>query len=396
MELKRMDNFLLRALLLCAGVIVVTQVLTLDELTSWLFTLTFPLTVLLWLRTIRHRITGMNILVMLTALLAVISVLVDVSIHRGTLSFSYIKKLVMFTMTLMFLQTAYTFRADQALARFTQVVVDCLTAFLLAVYLTDRDAAYTMNGYVIRYLTFNFGNPNTTGLFLTCLFMLECYRLFVREAWYWKLAHIVLAGVLIWFISLTQSRNSLLVAIVFVVFCGWLRFRSRRQLRITRFWATVFGWFPLLFAVVYMTWEETEWIQEIFSFLVSTGKSLGSRMEIWQTAVSSIWDSPLIGDYYTVSDGTGSFQLHNSHLDTAASYGIPVMILLCLLLTRYLYRNGRYYADKASYSYMLGFACTIMLGMGEAALFSGGLGIYVFAGMFLLLSNQQTENEVAP
>jgi hypothetical protein len=35
-----------------------------------------------------------------------------------------------------------------------------------------------------------------------------------------------------------------------------------------------------------------------------------------------------------------------------------------------------------------------MIGLGEAALFSGGLGIYIFAGTFLLLRDQAPEEAI--
>ena len=34
---------------------------------------------------------------------------------------------------------------------------------------------------------------------------------------------------------------------------------------------------------------------------------------------------------------------------------------------------------------MVGFSCILLLGIGEAAVFSGGFGLYIFAGMPLLL-----------
>ena len=40
---------------------------------------------------------------------------------------------------------------------------------------------------------------------------------------------------------------------------------------------------------------------------------------------------------------------------------------------------------------MLAFACAIILGIGEAALFSGGLGLYIFVGSLLLLSGYTEE-----
>jgi len=78
-------------------------------------------------------------------------------------------------------------------------------------------------------------------------------------------------------------------------------------------------------------------------------------------------------------------QMHNSHLDIAASYGIPVLILVCVLLARWL-RQGRG-------RYMIGFACALLLGLGEAAVFSGGLGIYIFAGLFLLLAKGEKDED---
>ena len=40
---------------------------------------------------------------------------------------------------------------------------------------------------------------------------------------------------------------------------------------------------------------------------------------------------------------------------------------------------------------LIGFACVVLLGIGEAAVFSGGLGIYLFAGVFLLIQKPFTE-----
>ncbi|MBP1576223.1 MAG: hypothetical protein J6A68_01695, partial [Oscillospiraceae bacterium] len=88
-------------------------------------------------------------------------------------------------------------------------------------------------------------------------------------------------------------------------------------------------------------------------------------------------------------------QMHNTHLDLAASYGIPVMVFFCLLLTFYLYQREKNYSDKKSFFFLLGFICALMLGIFEAALVSGGMGIYLFMGIFLLLANpNRAEDEV--
>jgi hypothetical protein len=42
---------------------------------------------------------------------------------------------------------------------------------------------------------------------------------------------------------------------------------------------------------------------------------------------------------------------------------------------------------------MLAFCCAILLGIGEAAVFAGGMGIYIFVGTFLLLANMEDEEQ---
>lgn len=390
MELKQADRLLLKTLYLAAAGIVVTQALGMKDWTSWLFVLTFPLTVLLWLRSVRATLTASDLIMLVTIVIAGVSVLLGVSFSGGGLSLSYLRKLIMFAMTLLFLQTAHRARANVEMTGFINNLIDLLTLFLIAMFFLNRSQMYLLNGYVTQYLTFRFDNPNTTGLFLTCMYMLEAYRLFTREKWYLKIVHIVMAVFLAWFVLLTQSRNCLLVLILFTAACAWLVFRSKRRLCINKFWATLISWFPLIFVGLYMFLIYTPWIQEVFSFLVDIGKNLDSRVEIWTTALEAIAGSPVIGDYYGISNGTGTAQLHNTHLDIAASYGIPVLVLVTVLLSRYLHQRGRFYQDKEHYSYMLGFACTLVLGMGEAALFSGGLGIYIFVGTFLLLAGSAT------
>ena len=79
-------------------------------------------------------------------------------------------------------------------------------------------------------------------------------------------------------------------------------------------------------------------------------------------------------------------------LDIASSYGVPTMILVCLLLQKYLHQRGQRYDDREKYIYVLGFASSLMIGIGEGALFAGSLGIYIFVGTFLLMTGQTDES----
>lgn len=391
MELRRMDSFLFKTLYLVAAGIVVTQVLGLEDLTSSLFLLTFPLTVFLWIRSVRKTVTTGDLLVILASVAAIVNVLIDASASNADMSFDYIKKPIMFIMSLLFLQTAHRVRIGQDVVRFINRLADFLTVFLIFMYFAQFSQMHILNERVTIYLTFRFSNPNLTALFVICLYMLAMYRLFTPERWYRKLVHIIMALFLAWFVIETYSRNSWLVLFLFTAVCAWLIFRGRRNMRIGKGFAALASVFPALFVGAYMLLIYAEWVQKLLAFLVGEGKDLDSRVKVWGPAVQSLAESPLIGAYNAAAAGFGTGHLHNTHLDIACCYGIPVLIVVCVLLYKYFYQNGRIYSNKSSYIYMLAFICAIMLGIGEAALFSGGLGIYVFIGAFLLLANAAEE-----
>lgn len=387
MELKQTDAILLKLLYAVAAGIVITQALGLDNVTSILFLLTFPLTVVLWGRSIRRKLDSTDMLVLLTAVLAVVSVLLNALITETTISFNYIKKLIIFIMSLLFLSMANRMRVERSFIRYVNAIVDSLTVFLIAMYFIAGPRMYMINGWVTKYLTFGFSNPNLTGLFLVCLYMLTVYRLFSREKVAIKLIHIAMAAFLAWFVLETRSRNCLLIMMLYTAICAWLIFRGRKKMRIGKGMSVTIAVFPAIFVLLYMALISAEWVKKVFSILIEEGKLLDSRTVVWTKAMEFVVRSPILGAYSELSDGTGMFQMHNSHLDVMASYGIPAMFLVCVLLQKCLHQKGRVYQEKHAYLYILGFACAIMLGIGEAALFSGGMGIYIFVGAFLLLTD---------
>lgn len=393
MNRERMDNLLFGSLFLTTVGMVVAQTLGKSDLTSSLFVLTFPLTVLLWLRAVKQSLTGTDLLMLLTVGLAAVNVFVNAGATNTLPGFAYVKKLIMFSMTLMFFQTAYRTRVQPSLIRFFNTVVDLLSIYLIVLFFLQPIQMYTMGERVSQYLTFRFANPNQTGMFLSCLCILELYRLFAGDKWYRKVLSVTLSVFLAVFVILTQSRNALLILTLFAAACVVLFFRGKKEMKLGKFWAVAIAVFPIVFVIFYVTVVYAPWFQRTFSFLVDEGKHLDSRMDVWKPALENLFASPFIGAYSQISNGTGEGQMHNTHLDIACSYGIPVMILVCVLLYRYLYQNGRYYSKKGNYVYILGFACLILLGIGEAALFSGGLGIYVLVGSFLLMVDKESDED---
>lgn len=385
MKPERVDSILLKLLYLDAAAIVVAQTLGLDALVSALFTLTFPLTVLLWLRSVREKLTVLDLLALLTVFLAAVSVLLDALGAGAVLTVSYGKKLVMFAMTLLLFQAMYRFDGSADVAGLVKGLGDILTLWFLGMYLLQRERMFYIGGRLSGYLTFGFTNPNLAAMVLSCLYMLQGCRLFGTERKR-RAVHLGLAAVLMFFLWQTRSRNCLLAAAVFTA--GWvlLAFCKGKRLWVPGWLAATVSVLPGLFVVGYLGLVSMEEVPEFVTFFLGEGKRLDSRMAVWGPALEALRDSPIIGAYCRISGGAGSSQMHNSHLDIAASYGVPVLVLSCLLLGAYLYQGGREYPDRERFCATLAFGCCLLLGLGEAAVFSGGLGIYLFAGMFLLLA----------
>lgn len=386
MELKRLDTILIKLLYLLAVGIVVTQTLGQENLTSAMFTMTFPLTVFIWMRTIRKAITRTDILMFVACIVAVVAVLLDAAFCNANLSFSYFKKVIMFMMTLLFFQSSFRLHVHKELVHFIDRVVDFLVCYLIVIYVLQPVRMFMLNGRLSGYLTFSMTNPNLTGMYMASLYMLQLMRVFRQGKLLSKLLHIGLSVILAFFTIQTQSRNALLAIVLFTLVFVWLVFRGIRNMYVSKLFAALVAWTPALFVVAYMLLVNTSWLNELLGFLVGEGKDLDSRVAIWTPALDALQRSPLIGSYNTISEGSGTSQMHNSHLDIASSYGIPVLVMVCMLLQRYLYQNGWRYKDKQGYLFILGFACILMLGIGEGAVFSGGLGIYIFAGSFLLMA----------
>lgn len=393
MQQQKLDAFLLKLLVLLAAGMIVTQALSMASLTSYMFLLSFPVTVLLWVRSIRLTVTGRDFLLIITVFLALLAVLVNASMTGTGLNFSYLRKVIIFAITLLFMQTASRTKIDDSMARFFDTVIDLLVLFLIGAYFLLNIRMFWFGGRYSNYLTFGMDNPNLTALFLMCLYMLEMHRLFSPEKWYWKVAHIVMAVFLALFIVQTRSRNAMVVMVIFSAGCAWLIFRGKIKMKLGKVPSVIIASFPALFLTAYLSVISMPVIQNAFDFLVGEGKKLDSRIQIWSMALSHLKENPLQGAYSEISKGTGLFQMHNTHLDVACSYGIPVLILVCILLYQYVHQQGREYDSKAGYIYIMGFSCAIMMGIGEAALFSGGLGLYVFVGSFLMLASHSEEDK---
>jgi len=387
MRLNRVDTVIIKMLYLFAALVVVAQVLGMFRITSLLFNLTFPLVAALWISTARVMKTN-DYLALITIVLAFLCVYINAVVTNTSISFSYIRKVVFFASTILLFVVADKVAIGRDVERWISVLMTVAAGVLVLGFFLHRDSMYLLNGRVSRYLTFQFANPNLTGMIITCLMLYQYAEFCGRKNVLRKLLHGVFFLLLCYFLYLTKARNSMLVGIMFISLAASIRFVSfDRERRLPSLIAFLASWWPLVFAWLYLQIVDARWLVRLLSAFISEGKLLDSRVWLWNSALRTFLQSPIIGAYSQISGGTGHSQMHNSHVDILSSYGPVVLVLACGLRMRIL-RNCRI-TSYVKVIYLLGAMSVIFLGMGEAALFSGGLSLYIIGIGMLFMANAE-------
>ena len=384
LNLLRLDYLLGTAIIFC-------QVSGRYGLTSLFFFGTFLVTFLLWFCTLAEKVETLDIIAIFIIFTAFINIAINGLMEGASFSFEYIKKYIMFCCTIIFFAAAIKIEIENKTVVFLECLYVCIGLLLVFMYFLKSREMHLLRGYYTKYLTFRFTNPNLTAMFLASMIMFLIGAGFREKRTFWKCLLFLLAAAEVVFLYQTFSRNSLLAIAVFL-FLSLFQFFKRRELKLKSWVLWLITAAPLLFALLYMEIVQSLSFTKMFAFIVSEGKDLDSRTFIWNRALSAFKSSPVIGAYCQSGNGTGLFQMHNSHIDIMTSYGVTVLLLTCVFLyglMRAIQKKSQSCKQNVA---LVGFACSIFLGVGEAAVFSGGLGIYLFAGVFLLIQKQSTES----
>jgi hypothetical protein len=388
-SLRHIENILI-LLEYAVGIGIVSfEVLGLNSLTSTLFYLTFLLTVVLWLCTLLEEVKLTDLLVLLTIVVALANVLINAALSRSVISFDYLKKLLMFSCTLMFLASSIKMHVKDSTIGCVATMCVVVNIVMTLAYIRQNAAMHLINGQISAYLTFRFTNPNLTALFLSCITIILGLRGSQKEQLSVKLFYYVSAAVQVKYLAETRCRNAMLATVVFFVIFLFLVVTNRRNARMPKWVFAISAVFPILFASAYMMLITSPLFNDLLSFMAGEGKGLSSRIMVWGDALDEFWRSPVFGAYAQISGGTGVSQLHNTHLDVLASYGLFVFTLTCILLYAFMSEAWEHGAPGMRTMALTGFSATLLLGVGEAALFSGGLAIYLFMGFFLIYAMQE-------
>ena len=380
------ENITFRILYIAAISLVMFQVLSVNRAVSFLLMITIISVYMLWALTLCKEVTNRDVMLVCLITLTAWNVFINAQMAGADLSFSYIRKFLLFSSTLIFLQTATKIRIDLRLEQMILNLNSILAAFLLIEYVVQGNQAYLINGIVTQYLTFHFTNPNLTGMYMSTIAMLEICRALEEDKKYRKFIHFLLAGGLLYLSYETQSRNVLFSVLFFFGMLILIRFQKSDIYKMNPVISIITILWPALFVAVYMFIINHPVLTGYFSFLVSVGKNIDSRIRIWNNAILYFRSSPVFGAYYQLSNGTGMSQLHNTALDIASSYGILILTGVLVFLFKIMTCRNEAGMTKAQFQYLSAFSACLIMGMGEAALFSGSLSCFVLAGLFIILT----------
>lgn len=380
--LKTAQTWLLRLLIVFAALMPVFQMLGADALVSLLFHGSFILVGALWLTTIPHLCAD-DWIALAAILIAFVGVCVNGVLSGAAFSFGYLKKFIFFAATMILFAAAEKVTADKKTEQLLRVSIYAVTVVMVMAFVFGGTKMYEINGVVSRYLTFGFGNPNFTAIMILCFLCFLAAFFVSAKAKGEKILCVWFFAVLVFFLLKTRSRNALLVFAAFIVLAIAAWFYIKKRSRLSWWLALLIAVWPLIFAGLYFAVLTSDWVMNALSFMVEEGKKLDSRVEIWRYAFDAYKNWPVTGAYFQITEGTGVAQMHNTHVDMLAAYGPIVTALVSL----FLYRILRKYEikDYCRALYLVGFISMLLIGMGEAALFSGSLCFYVFASLFLIV-----------
>lgn len=297
------------------------------------------------------------------------------------ISFDYFFKMIMYFCTMLYFWSASEMVIDAKSSRWLLFAPILMGTFMIISYYLLGNRTQ-----VAGSITLGFKNSNFAGMWLTHVFFYGVYLFFSQKR---VILRILIAGfsllclILIW---KTYARSCFLGIAFFVVMLLIGKIWKIRKLHPVVIISILL--FPLICALFYLYVVNTAWFQNMFSFLVRTGKKIDARYEIWHVALTRIRENPFFGYYSEISNGMGSSQLHNTHIDVLCSYGLLPFILFILSLRYIAERINLRIRNYRQFVAFIAFLSVIVIGSFEAAIVAGSTGLYLLSGGFLLLTTE--------
>ncbi len=373
---EKIESFLFSLQLVCVVLNVFSAIWQIGALASAIIAISFIITGLLAFITIANK---NDKYIVITWIFIFLLSFLSVSQGRLDFDFEYIKKWIIFMSTINLFFWVYATEVKEGMIKKIFICGLVTAGIFVLGFLSGRTEA---NLKLPGLVTFGMSNPNLAGIYLLnvflCIFILARFlrRKFLRFICY------MTCVVLFYFIWMTESRSCIIAAIACII----LSFIPQKKY--SRFLTFMILIFPLIFVFVYLNLIDTD-VAYIFKFMESEGKTLTSRVKIWNYVLKIIKNNIFIGNYYL-----GAGNMHNTHLMMLAAYGIPTFSLIIIFLNRIVNYIGQFIKSKYQFAALYSFYAIIIMGTFEAALFSGVQEMYVFSGAFLMIAKYVTTKDL--
>ena len=385
MKLRTDDKLYIVELFLLFG-ICMSIMLQEGPVTSFLFKITFVVVLAAFLLQMYHRqiINELHLLAIATIVLTFL----HVAMQSENNSFSYYKKFIIFSSTVMMIPIAEGMTVKRWQVKWILGLNICIALMYPVMYWIVG-----VGGYLGRYLTMQFTNPNLTAMYLMHSLLYSVLAFYYFRHWLLRGLLLVPIGAIAWLNYQTGARSTLvsLSAFAFFVFFNLI---LKKNVKISKTASRLFLWLPLIVSVGYMVLNYNGMLEQVLEFLDGgEGKRVGSRVDVWETALEAYFSHPILGDYHGISLGSGMSQLHNTHLDTLASYGTVPFLMFMALLTRGVNKIMPLTITNFSRLSLFAFYTVIIQGTFEAALVAGGVGLYILSFGFLIIAKCNENDE---
>ncbi len=369
------NRFMILEFILC-GLIIFFNLYARPNVVSGLFTFSFIILAIFFIYTINRSDIKFDLYSCVFGIITIsgLGVLLNTFRPAATLNFENLKNYIMFCSTVIFMFLMLNIETDKKTAE--KILI--LNIFISPLYLIGYKFFPQQETYYVD-VSLNFSNPNLTGMWILQSLLYLSLAFLILEDRVFKTMSVISFVINIYMLELTGARNCMIAIVLFAVVC--LIIFVKQYVKFPNWFIGIMNVVPICFVFLYLGFIDKVVESGIFDFLIGEGKTLTSRVEVWEKVLNEIKDCLLIGSYYTAGGNA-----HNAHLVILGSFG-----LLTLLLTIYFnYKTccilNERCQSKISLYCLAAFFAVIFMGLGEGALYSGAMGIYIMACGYIYMA----------
>ncbi len=381
----KVNFFVIIEAVICA-VMIFGVVTVRSDIASSCFTLSFIVLLLEFIRKtiFKKNLDKMDWLLIWIIMMSMINVLINSAWEESTLSFQKLTPYFIFAATVILFRLSI----DIELNKKTCNIIFIIQIVISAIYVYAHNFIPQTLGITSQgFLSLNFSNPNLTGMFLLQSLLFMSVGIIYYKRIYIRLFCLVLTVILFKYVTETGARNVQIAYFFFLLFSAVYFIKA--DFKIPKWASFALNCAPIVFVLLYLNTIEGIIESEIFSFLASDGKNIDSRVEMWNRFLFEKFDNAWITGNYTNCLGN----CHNSLLVVLVSYGIIVLGLV--IIFNYLITNkiNAKVSNRFQGICLSAYFAVVLMGLGEGALYSGGMGLYIFPALFIMLANSDIVNE---